>query len=106
MPNAPKQFRPSHVAKRVGTGKSPATLERCKRYRTKAWEQLRIEVIARDRMTCQLCGKLAIGPKECHVDHIKPVADGGSDELSNLRVLCAACHSRRTATDQKRPRGT
>lgn len=30
------------------------------------------------------------------VDHIQPLALGGSDEDSNCRALCAACHLDRT----------
>lgn len=31
-----------------------------------------------------------------HVDHIVPLAAGGTDDESNLQTLCAACHSRKT----------
>jgi 5-methylcytosine-specific restriction endonuclease McrA len=35
-----------------------------------------------------------------HVDHITARADGGSDDHSNLRTLCARHHAQRTAVDQ------
>lgn len=31
------------------------------------------------------------------VDHIKPRADGGDNQLANLRTLCCPCHKRVTA---------
>lgn len=31
--------------------------------------------------------------KDFHVDHIVPRADGGSDELDNLQLLCGHCNS-------------
>lgn len=49
-------------------------------------------VFARDRNRCTFVGS---DGKRCeeilrlHVDHIKPVARGGSNEISNLRLLCA-----------------
>ncbi len=31
-----------------------------------------------------------------HVDHIVPLAAGGTHDDSNLQTLCASCHSRKT----------
>lgn len=31
-----------------------------------------------------------------HVDHIKPVIEGGTDDPENLRLLCGQCHKRIT----------
>ncbi len=44
----------------------------------------------RDAYRCALCPR---GAEE--VDHIVPVAEGGSDNLSNLRSLCHNCHASR-----------
>jgi 5-methylcytosine-specific restriction protein A len=33
------------------------------------------------------------------VDHIKPVSQGGTHHLDNLRVLCRPCHLAKTATE-------
>lgn len=35
---------------------------------------------------------LSPGCKLHEIDHIKPVAEGGDNEPSNLRVLCRKCH--------------
>lgn len=51
-------------------------------------------VIARDGLTCRLCGE-AVAPEEVHVDHIQPRSLGGSDELSNLQVTHALCNMRK-----------
>jgi 5-methylcytosine-specific restriction protein A len=95
MPMAPRSFRlhpkPAH------SGKSAATIERCKKYRTKGWEQIRTQVLARDGMQCQECQRLCIGKGEAHVDHIVAVVDGGTDEAENLILRCQQCHSRKTA---------
>ena len=61
-----------------------------RRYHTRAWEQVRRLVIARDGGLCTLCRR----PGNT-VDHLREVRDGGTDEMGNLRLLCAACHNRR-----------
>jgi 5-methylcytosine-specific restriction endonuclease McrA len=35
---------------------------------------------------------LSHGSHFSEIDHITPIAEGGSDELSNLRTLCRRCH--------------
>ncbi|OKH95421.1 hypothetical protein AB852_00735 [Streptomyces uncialis] len=56
------------------------------------WNSRRARVLARDRFACQRCSS----HKELEVDHIVPVARGGSWELDNLWVLCRSCHRRKT----------
>lgn len=53
--------------------------------------QLRVRILARDGYACLMCGRTS---KEValHVDHIVPVADGGSDDLENLASLCRECN--------------
>ena len=53
--------------------------------------------------TCPLCGiELAWDthnlPTSPEVDHIIPVAAGGTDEQSNLRVICMTCNRTRGKT--------
>ncbi|MBW3608711.1 MAG: HNH endonuclease [Actinobacteria bacterium] len=57
---------------------------------TRAWRQTRSMVLYRDASRCQLCNRAAV-----EVDHIVPVAEGGSDRPSNLRSLCRDCHASR-----------
>jgi 5-methylcytosine-specific restriction endonuclease McrA len=49
-------------------------------------------VLLRDNHRCQNCG----GPGNV-VDHITPIAQGGSDHPSNLRALCAGCNGKQGA---------
>ena len=64
---------------------------------TKRWQRLRRWYLARHPL-CEdpfgLHGSRKV-PGE-HVDHIVPLARGGTNEESNLQTLCAACHSRKT----------
>ena len=54
---------------------------------TRAWRNTRQRILGRDGYRCQQCG----APAE-HVDHITPLAAGGTDDASNLRALCANCN--------------
>lgn len=51
----------------------------------------RFEVFKRDRFVCAYCGRT---PPEAllHVDHIHPVALGGTDDLANLITACSTCN--------------
>jgi hypothetical protein len=51
----------------------------------------RFAVFNRDSFTCLYCGDFA--PRvTLHVDHIKAVANGGTNEFSNLVTACADCN--------------
>lgn len=53
---------------------------------------VRFEVFKRDSFTCQYCGRKA--PEAVlNVDHIKPVAKGGGNDLFNLITSCFDCNS-------------
>lgn len=55
-------------------------------------KKLRFEVFKRDSFKCQYCGR---GAPEVvlHVDHIKPVKEGGDNSLFNLVTACQDCNS-------------
>ncbi len=54
-------------------------------------KKIRFEVFKRDSFTCQYCGGKA-PDVVLHVDHIQPVADGGSNDIVNLATACVACN--------------
>lgn len=64
------------------------------------WDKTRLVVLARDFYICQcpLCkgGELRVRPAK-DVDHIIPKAQGGTDDLSNLRAVNHECHKRISA---------
>jgi len=51
----------------------------------------RFEVFKRDSFTCQYCGRSAPGVV-LRVDHIHPVAKGGTNEVANLITACFDCN--------------
>ena len=53
--------------------------------------KLRHQVFQRDGYRCRECGATNKQTR-LHVDHIKPVAKGGTNDLSNLQTLCEACN--------------
>ena len=59
------------------------------------WSGMRVRVtplvFARDGYACVACG--AGTPPE--VDHIVPLATGGSNEMANLQTLCGPCNRRK-----------
>lgn len=68
------------------------------RIRGRKWMAIRDQVFAREPR-CVVC--LAKGRPEpaTQVDHILALKDGGGNDLSNLRGLCADCHGDKTRED-------
>lgn len=52
----------------------------------------RIEVLEKYKFRCSYCGASAADGVSLEVDHIIPISKGGSNELSNLQILCKACN--------------
>lgn len=59
--------------------------------------RLRFEILRRDNHQCRYCGSTAPDVK-LTVDHVVPVALGGSDEPSNLVSACADCNAGKSAS--------
>ena len=73
-----------------------------------AWQKLRDQVIRREGGWCRVCrdeGRLVHG-NQC--DHVKPKAQGGTDALSNLQLLCKRHHDIKSLKDrgyEHKPKG-
>lgn len=54
-------------------------------------KRLRFEVFKRDSFRCSYCGRT---PPDVvlHVDHVIPVAEGGTNDEGNLTTSCQACN--------------
>lgn len=63
---------------------------------SKAWREIRAEVLARDLYRCCMCKRLVAGKGEAHVDHIDGDSSNNPPDGSNWQTLCAPCHSRKT----------
>ncbi len=53
---------------------------------------------------CEFCGD-PLQPGSWQCDHLIPISKGGTNDISNLRVLCLACHKAKTAEDRRRSKG-
>ena len=49
----------------------------------------RLKVLARDGRVCRVCHKT----EDLTIDHIRPSALGGANEVDNLQVLCRRCNT-------------
>jgi len=57
---------------------------------------IRFEVFQRDNHTCQYCGRTPPDVKLV-IDHLIPVAHGGTDDFNNLVTSCEECNSGKSA---------
>ena len=64
--------------------------------------RLRYEVLRRDSYTCRYCGAKAPDVKMT-VDHVVPVALGGTDEPANLVAACGDCNGGKTSSSPDAP---
>jgi 5-methylcytosine-specific restriction endonuclease McrA len=93
MPSAIRNWRPTRP--RCSPSKERA------HYVSAEWRAIRQQILIRDAYTCAACGHVIFGPK-AHVDHIKPLEEGGTDAAENLQTLCESCHGRKTRAEQSR----
>jgi 5-methylcytosine-specific restriction enzyme A len=66
----------------------------------RAWDKLRLVVLARDKHLCQPCRREHRITPATAVDHVLPKAKGGTDDLDNLEATCDPCHQAKTLRDQ------
>jgi 5-methylcytosine-specific restriction protein A len=87
-----------------GTGRQWETPRPRVAYRTPAggetatWPRDRARVL-REEPECRLCGAPAT-----QVDHIVPLAQGGSRGRENLQAICAWCHRGKTGREGNKAR--
>ncbi len=59
--------------------------------------EVREFVFKRNNYQCQSCQKIDLTAKKLQVDHIIPLAQGGTNEFSNFQTLCAKCNREKSA---------
>jgi 5-methylcytosine-specific restriction endonuclease McrA len=57
-------------------------------------DSVRKYVLQRDNYQCQSCGNTKAETK-LNIDHIIPLATGGSNDISNLQTLCSRCNQQK-----------
>ena len=68
------------------------------RIRGDAWMKLRRDALVDGGFACVDCGHVSAHNE---IDHDTPLEQGGSNDPSNLRVRCPACHAAKTKTEAK-----
>lgn len=66
------------------------------RSKPKGWDKVRRRVLFRDRRSCVICGE-----RGTIVDHLLPIAWGGTESMSNLRAMCERDHKAKTLHEQQ-----
>lgn len=57
-------------------------------------QAVRKYVLQRNSYQCQSCGKKNT-EAQLNIDHIISLAKGGSNDISNLQVLCSQCNQKK-----------
>lgn len=65
-------------------------------------KRLRFEVLRRDGFKCRYCGTTA-AENELRVDHVTPVALGGTDDPANLVAACNPCNTGKSSSSPDAP---
>lgn len=62
------------------------------------WTALNEKLWARSGGACERCGKFLVSPDRAERHHRRLRSGGGRDELANLLMLCALCHTTASPT--------
>lgn len=72
-------------------------------HNTARWQRMRRMTLRAHPLCADPFGEHGTTPVLAReVDHIVPLADGGSNDATNLQCLCKSCHSRKTREDMQR----
>lgn len=77
-------------------GPRPLTVSATVRTRGRAWLETRARILARDCGLCQVCKAAGRFRLARDVDHVRELADGGTDLDVNLQSICGPCHVAKT----------
>jgi 5-methylcytosine-specific restriction endonuclease McrA len=70
-------------------------------YASTKWRKYRAALLMRRGGQCEACGTVPMFDRELHVDHIRPIAEGGEVyNEANLQILCIQCHGKKTAGER------
>ncbi len=68
--------------------------------RIKFTKEFKEMVLEKSKKKCAGC-KCCLKAKKYDIDHIRPLANGGTNQIDNLQVLCKACHQDKTANEHE-----
>ena len=85
------------MAPQAGNNLTAATI----RDRGRPWMRKREQVLKSAFGLCAACKCIGRVAQAQEVDHVVPLADGGSDDIANLQALCTACHEAKSAGEAR-----
>ena len=100
----PSRFGRCVMAKQSGGWKGQRGTRQERGYGA-AWDRLRLVILRRDCYLCQPCKAKDRATAATAVDHIKPKAQGGTDDPENLQSICDDCHRAKSAAEGHGARG-
>ena len=56
----------------------------------------RVQIVQEKKPICNYCNE---NLTEFEIDHIQPLANGGTNNMNNLQILCKSCHLYKTKTE-------
>lgn len=98
LTDSPSGYCPEHEKQQQQHYDKYFRVEHNKRYGY-SWRKLRARFLNAHPLCeqCRLQGRYTMATE---VHHIKPLADGGTNDTNNLMALCKSCHSRITLTTE------
>lgn len=101
MPRVPTLKPRIQVLAPAGRARLPAATVRT---RGETWRHIRKAQLQREPL-CRCCSAAGRVMLAVEVDHVRPLAEGGTDDPGNLQSLCHDCHVVKTRADIARLRG-
>jgi 5-methylcytosine-specific restriction enzyme A len=68
--------------------------------RIKFTKEFKEMVLEKSKQKCAGC-KCCLKAKKYDIDHIRPLANGGTNQIDNLQALCKSCHQDKTANEHE-----
>lgn len=103
MPTRPAVFRPHGRAARKPWAPSQSA-PKVERVRGRKGVRQRHDYL-RQHPLCRPCEAQGYVTAAQEVDHVIPLAFGGTDDDANKQPICSACHREKTARESVRGRG-
>lgn len=101
MPVQPPRFKAAGAREARPWASQGAVVDKRKRGRAGMRERA---AVLREEPLCRLCLARGISRASERVDHIRPLAWGGSDARANKQGLCKPCHDEKSAAERAEAR--
>lgn len=94
-----KLYRKNYYKNNPGQGRKEQNARRARKANSKTnytLEQID-DLLKKQRFRCFSC--LCSVKKKYHIDHIYPLSKGGSNDITNIQILCPSCNLKKQSQD-------